>query len=1033
MAKNFGARKNSKYKVVSSSPSVNKTPRGDSTPDVPYDVQQDLSVADAVSPNVFFNGDPVYVKTSHSTKVTGDEKGSKGGVKSGTVSAQSDPIEASPSVFVNGKAVVRVGDVQYMQNKNTVGKVTTSESASAAHITDEGKIEGNTQPEPIAMPYAKNKPTNNSGTGTLGSRTGSPVLLKSGKLLYRVSDAAFIAPIRFDLQRVYVGDARNGMFGNGWQCAYETRLIRSDPHTLSLTFSDDQVFRFSYSDKGFIDTDGLGAKLTLLSAQTFLLEYYNEPRSELYANGHLLEIKDLNGNSLNFVREANGKLVRITSASASLIFEYDRNGHVSRIVDHVNRTWTYTYDKHHNLIEVIDPLAGVTYYRYDVQKPHLLERIIDPSDVTILEVNYDATGRVLRYREGGMSYTYRYETNRVVKTDEMGYQTFFGLDDWGVIRAITYPDGSTTREEYNDGTSVTVDQGGNSYSKVFDERHRLIREVGADKRETLYIYDRNNPNYTSMTRDDKITARTFDERYNLLSVTYHDKSKELYTYDDRGNMISETDRSGLSYSYAYNDLGQRIRVSDSLGGITQYVYDALGNMTTVIDPMERITRFEYDKLSRLTAISDNADNTIRIYYDKAGRTSALTDALGNTTRYAHDENGFLAREILPNGTARTFTYERGLLTSMTREDGQNIRMDYDKMRRQISQSIGDKTTRTTYDTLGNILSVDDGTTVIEYVYDVNANIVLERLGDDSVSYAYNADGTRRFIGYANAHYLLKRDESGNLSEIRKALESYKLSYIMGSRLGSITYPNQTTEKSTFDPLGRLIEKKLPDTELTYTYDKSSMITVRNNTAYVYDELCRLIRAGDNTYLYDVNGNRIDDEQSVIDPITNRLMQRGDETYQYDTLGRLIEKKTPSSLTEYTYNIEGYLGAYIRYDVSNKEKEVLVSIFFIYDPLGRRISKHYKSTKETYHHRYLYAGDNIVAIYDNDTDELLATLLHEEGIDTPLSISRYDKPTLSTWEQEKLDPDERHQYEQSLIHTCYYHRDHQNSILSLTDK
>ena len=345
MAKNFGARKNSKYKVVSSSPSVNKTPRGDSTPDVPYDVQQDLSVADAVSPNVFFNGDPVYVKTSHSTKVTGDEKGSKGGVKSGTVGAQSDPIEASPSVFVNGKAVVRVGDVQYMQNKNTVGKVTTSESGSAAHITDEGKIERDTQPEPIAMPYGKNKPTNNLGTGGLGSRTGSPVILKSGKLLYHVRDAEFIAPIGFNLQRVYVGDTRKGMFGNGWQCAYETRLIRTDPHTLSLSFSDDQVFRFSYSDKGFVDTDALGAKLTLLSAQTFLLEYYNEPRSELYVNGHLLEIRDLNGNVLNFIREANGKLVRITSASALLIFEYNRNGHVSRITDHTNRVWNYTYDK----------------------------------------------------------------------------------------------------------------------------------------------------------------------------------------------------------------------------------------------------------------------------------------------------------------------------------------------------------------------------------------------------------------------------------------------------------------------------------------------------------------------------------------------------------------------------------------------------------------------------------------------------------------------------------------------------------------
>lgn len=1058
MAKNFGARKNSKYKVVSTSPSVNKTPRGDSTPDVPYDVQQDLSVADAVSPNVFFNGDPVYVKTSHSTKVTGDEKGSKGGVKSGTVGAQSDPIEASPSVFVNGKAVVRVGDVQYMQNKNTVGKVTTSESGSAAHITDEGKIEGDTQPEPIEMPYAKNKPTNTSGTGTLGARTGSPVLLKSGKLLYRVTDMEFIAPIRFDLQRVYIGDARTGMFGNGWQCSYETRLVRTDPHTLSLTFSDDQVFRFSYSDKGFIDTDALGAKLSLISAQTFLLEYYNEPRSELYVNGHLSEIKDLNGNVLNFVREANGKLVRITSASAWVSFDYNRNGHVSRIIDHTNRAWNFTYDKHHNLIEVIDPQAGITYYSYGTQKPHLLERIIDPSDTTILEANYDATGRVMSYREGGMNYTYRYEKNRVIKTDDRGDKTFYGLDDWGVIRAITYPDGSTTREEYNDGASITVDQGGNIYTRIYDERHRLIREVGVDKREIHYTYDRNNPYYSTKTIDDKITAYTYDERYNCLSITYHDQSKESFVYDDRGNLISHTDRSGISLSYAYNDLAQPIRISDAMGGITQYVYDDLGNNTTIIDPMERITNFSYDKLSRLITITDIGKNTICIYYDKAGRKSALIDTIGNTTRYAYDENGFLAREILPYGLSRAYTYERGLLSTITREDGKSVQLGYDKMRRLISQSIGDKTIRTTYDTLGNVLSVDDGMTVVEYVYDVNANIVLERLGDESVSYAYNTDGTRRFIGYADNHYMLKRDESGNISEIRRALESYKLSYTSDKRLGAITYPNQTGEKSTFDPLGRLVEKVLPNTHLTYTYDKSSMITKRNDTLYAYDEMRRLIKAGEDDYLYDLSGNRIDDEQSTIEPISNRLLQRGDETYEYDTLGRLITKVSLSTITEYTYNIEGYLGAYIRYD--KQTHQTLLSAFFIYDPLGRRLSKHYKGTpvipkghenlKEVpypdtesisnkdnnqieYHHRYLYAGDNIVAIYDNDTDELLATLLHEEGIDTPLSISCYDKPTLSTWELENLDEDERYLYRQSLIHTYYYHRDHQNSILSLTNK
>jgi uncharacterized Zn-binding protein involved in type VI secretion len=120
-----------------------------------------LSKAEGTSPNVNFNGDPAYVITSNSTKVTGDKDGSNGGVQSGTVGGQSDPIEASSSVFINGKAVVRVGDKQYMQGKNTIGKVTASESGSAAHITDDGHIVGLETPTPIPKPYAKNKPTNN--------------------------------------------------------------------------------------------------------------------------------------------------------------------------------------------------------------------------------------------------------------------------------------------------------------------------------------------------------------------------------------------------------------------------------------------------------------------------------------------------------------------------------------------------------------------------------------------------------------------------------------------------------------------------------------------------------------------------------------------------------------------------------------------------------------------------------------------------------------------------------------------------------
>ena len=1093
MAKNFGARKNSKYKVVSSSPSVNKTPRGDSTPSIPYDVQQDLGGSNGTSQNVNFNGDPVYLKTSHSTKVTGDKDGSSGGVKSGTVGAQSDPIEASPSVFVNGKAVVRVGDKQYMQGRNTVGKVTSGENGSAGHITDEGKIEDSTTPEPITKPYAKNKPTNNKNSGSLGSRTGSPVLLASGKLFYTQSDAELIAPIAFGIRRTYLSDGYTGIFGRGWQCSYETRLIRSNPHTLTLTFTDDQTYRFTYAERGFIDTDDLGAKLTLLSAQTFLLEYFHDTHSELYVNGFLSEIKDRNGNTLDFVRESNGKLVRIVSGTASLNFEYNAYGYVSRILEEVNgkaketaigshphRTWSYAYNtpeeqsEHYNLTHITDPMDGVMHYVYQKSVPYLLERIIDESGVLTLDVTYDTAGRVESYSERGEQFSYRYETNRVIKTEKVNGEardkTFYGIDNWGAIRAITYADGSTTKEVYENNISTVIDEGGNTFTSEFDERGRLIRYVypQLDKREIVYTYEGNNPYPSIINREDKITTHVYDARYNCLSTTYSDGTTESYSYDDRGNQITFIDRASVSTSYGYNDLGQRIRICDALGGMTQYVYEKvnskarettlgceLGNCITIIDPEERITQFEYDTLSRLISITDNAQKTIFFHYDKAGRKSALVDPLGNTTRYIYNENGFLRTEIAPDGAQKHYAYDRGLLTSITREEevngearettlgcGSIYRFEYDKKRHCLSKSIGDKTTHYTYDTLGNILTIDDGVNKVEYVYDINANVLLERLGNESVSYAYNPDGTKRFIGYADAHYRLVRDESGNLVEIRKGLESYAFKYDPLGNQTSLTYPNRLSQKSQFDPLGRIAKRSWGENEpLAYTYDKSSRIVMKNTTPYRYDEAGRIASAGDEDYHYDEAGNLLRGE-STIDSVSGRLMRQGEVEFSYDPHGRLIVKRSPTTQSIYSYDAEGYLVRYVKTPVRPEETKNIVELRFTYDPLGRRLSKHFKSfvvslsnheTINEYHHRYLYAGDNIVAIYDNDTNELLATLLHDEGVDTPLSISLYDKETLSTYELDAMSEEERYLYTQSLIRTYYYHRDHQNSILSLTDR
>lgn len=141
MAKQIGARKCGKQMVICTSPSVNKTPVGNSTPPLPYPVQCTLSPSNATSANVFFNSNEAFTMNSDSNYVVGDAAGCIGGKSSGTVSKQAEPIEHSSSVYINKKKVVRCGDAFYMNAKNTKGSLTCSPPAIVPNITDNGKIE----------------------------------------------------------------------------------------------------------------------------------------------------------------------------------------------------------------------------------------------------------------------------------------------------------------------------------------------------------------------------------------------------------------------------------------------------------------------------------------------------------------------------------------------------------------------------------------------------------------------------------------------------------------------------------------------------------------------------------------------------------------------------------------------------------------------------------------------------------------------------------------------------------------------------
>ncbi|HFQ7059297.1 TPA: PAAR-like domain-containing protein, partial [Citrobacter freundii] len=124
MAKNYIARQDGQWTVVSLTPDVCKTPMGPSTPPVPYPVTASLNDAVLIVPSVKANGHPVLVlDQSFVPSTKGDEPGVAKGVKSGTVEDICEPLEHSTTFKVSGKPVLRHFDKFWMNARNTTGLI----------------------------------------------------------------------------------------------------------------------------------------------------------------------------------------------------------------------------------------------------------------------------------------------------------------------------------------------------------------------------------------------------------------------------------------------------------------------------------------------------------------------------------------------------------------------------------------------------------------------------------------------------------------------------------------------------------------------------------------------------------------------------------------------------------------------------------------------------------------------------------------------------------------------------------------------
>lgn len=125
------ARHSGKNAIITCmAPDVCKTQVGNAVVPIPYMIISKLDWSDKTSADVELTGMKAFNMDARTNKVTGDEPGSLGGVKSGVNKGWCRPQSNKTSVFVNGAELLQNNNLYEMNCSgpegpgNTIGRLT---------------------------------------------------------------------------------------------------------------------------------------------------------------------------------------------------------------------------------------------------------------------------------------------------------------------------------------------------------------------------------------------------------------------------------------------------------------------------------------------------------------------------------------------------------------------------------------------------------------------------------------------------------------------------------------------------------------------------------------------------------------------------------------------------------------------------------------------------------------------------------------------------------------------------------------------
>ncbi|WP_423394457.1 RHS repeat-associated core domain-containing protein [Burkholderia sp. LMG 21824] len=589
-------------------------------------------------------------------------------------------------------------------------------------------------------------------------------------------------------------------------------------------------------------------------------------------------------------------------------YRYDMLGRANAKIDPVGRTSTWMYDAFGNLLTLTLPDGSIVRAQYD--SDHRLICMTDPND-------------------GVWRYTWDERGNLLDQTTPAQASSKYDYDTYGQIVSYTNPRGAVTRfgYDYDGNLTQVIDALNHGRQYTYDARANLIQVINALGQVSRYEYDRNG---------------------NLTRVSEPGGRETFCNYDADGNMVSCRDPNGQITQLEYSPLGQVTRRLAPDGSTVEYRYNTEEKLVGVVNERGELYQLNRDALGRIVEEIDYWEQPCRYEYGAAGDLLRSINALGQVVNYESDPLGRVVKKHVPDpqrpeGTrTETFSYDRSGNLVVAENPECRIELRYDSAGRVVEEKQGNEfVIASMYDAAGNRterrtqLVSSDGVVdhVVFYEYNVLDAVTsiridsappvnLERDAVGQIRVEHLGAALRRELSYtseglpatqalffgtgpmfsseytydANGELLEKRDS-------RLGIERYQ--YDLVGRLTGHLDPTNKLHRFRYDPTGDLLSTRIRRHGHSSRFDEVSQVAAwiregeHDGCYYGFDSIGNLIRRQDQqqdlTLLWDGDGLLVESRTTRVCQ-TSALMSRSGTVnirtrYGYDALRRRTKKIT----------------------------------------------------------------------------------------------------------------------------------------------